>query len=77
MIAPQFVQRLPAPASLPNDALRFGPIDDLPGFADQFPGRELLAQGAFQTPATPRPLQKERFEEERRRQIGLHFRRRE
>ena len=47
MIAPQFVQGPAAPRSLPNDALGFGPIDDLPRFTNPFAGRQLFAENAL------------------------------
>ena len=44
MFDPQFMQGSPAPRPLPNDALRFRPVNDLPRFTDLFPRRKPFAK---------------------------------
>ena len=54
MIAPELVQCFPLPRSLPDDALRFRPIDDLPRFANFFARRKFLSQRGSRAAAHPR-----------------------
>jgi hypothetical protein len=64
MIAPQFVECPAAPRPLPNDALRFRPVNDFPRLPNLLAGRQLFAKHTLESPPAPRSLHEKRLEEQ-------------
>src|SRR5215213_999013 len=67
---PEIVQAAAFLWALAHDALRFRPIDDLPGLADFYTRRQFLSVKRLEPSSAPDALLKDGVEEERAREVG-------